>query len=172
METYCARKLKRRAATEVVDGTGSSILFLSDFPVAQSPLPTFWADTTGNGDFTTASQLTVWPLSGSQLEYQVVLNFETGEARRIDCAWPRGFQNVKVTATVGIDGAAAENLKQAQLLWVEQFWGLVGRDPAMASRSVLGMTMSFERGSGDDAYAMAPEIRALLDPYRVPALIA
>lgn len=170
METYCGRRLKKRAVTEILDGDGGRVLFLSDFPVASSPLPLIWADPLGYGEFVSANQLTVWPGTGSQRDYQVALDFETGMALRIDDAWPKAFQSVKVTATVGIDGSNAWDLKQAQLQWIAQYWAAVGRDPSLASRSVLGMSMSYDRGSGDDAYALAPETRLLLDPHRKPSL--
>src|SRR5688572_13841746 len=74
METYCGRRLKRRVATDIYDGEGGKTLFLRDFPIAQSPSPTIWADDTGNGEFTTATQLTIWPGTGSQQNYQLVVD--------------------------------------------------------------------------------------------------
>jgi uncharacterized phiE125 gp8 family phage protein len=82
IENYCRRKLKERTYTdEEYDGTNSSNLLLSQFPVSS------------------VTDVKIDDISIASSEYK--LRKGTGGLVRLNSEWPEGVLNIKVTHTSG-----------------------------------------------------------------------
>jgi hypothetical protein len=173
MEQYCGRVLRQREIDLMIDGDGSAVAFVPEWPVARSPVPVVYSD--GGGEFNTSTMLAVWPWSGAHRDYDVMVDDETGEMTLTAGGWPRGRKTIRVVATVGYDPDTAHDLKRAQLEIAHALFEATGRDPAITSEQVLGLSRSFIGGRTEAEagfVALPPFARRVLDMHRRPAFLS
>jgi hypothetical protein len=173
MEAYCGRVLRQRAIDQMIDGDGSAVAFVPEWPVARDPVPVVYSD--AGGDFNTSTMLSVWPWTGAHRDYDLMVDDETGEMTRTSGGWPRGRKTIRVVATVGYDPDEAHDLKRAQLEIAHALFEATGRDPAVTSETILGISRTFIGGRNDaeaSFVAMPPFARRVLDMHRRPAFLS
>lgn len=173
MEAYCRRILRQRVVDQQLDGDGGMVAYATEFPIANSPTPVIYAD--ADGDFSTATQLSVYAGTGPRSEFDVVVDGETGELTSQFGGWPAGRKTIRVVATCGYSRDGAPDLLRAQLEIAHSLFEAVGRDPNLTSEQVLGISRSFIGGRTEAEaghVGLPPFARRTLEGYRKPAYLS
>lgn len=171
MEQYCGRVLKLRAIDELVDGDGTDRAFCQEWPLATDPVPVIYADP--DGEWSTSTMLSVWPGTGAWGSYDVVPDYSTGELTFRTGCWPASRKAIRIVGEAGYE--ASLDLKRAQLEIAHAMLEAVGRDPALTSETVLGMSRAFIGGRTQaeaEFVGMPPVAKRTLDAYRRPACLS
>lgn len=168
MEKVTGRKLAARTATNVLlDGTGEVDLFLPEFPVSAVSGVQVAVDGLFDG---TVLELYAPTAPTATAGYQ--LDAELGILTRRGTVWIEGRGTVlvgSVTAGVASGTADWEALKHAQRDLVRAAWFRVGKNPALISQSLAGISEQYLTAQGDQSArsaAIPPEARAVLDGFR------
>lgn len=140
-EAQTKRKLKSRAyAAALIDGDGTAVLLLPEFPVTAVASLRYAADR----GFDSAADLIRF--TGSESTYDYALDAASGEATLLNGdVWPDGVATVRASFTAGLTASDAPDMVQAQLEAAAALYAARGRDPALLQRSVAGMTESFDK---------------------------
>lgn len=164
---YTARNLKVRTYTsKLLDAEGGLELFLPEYPIDTSEELTVYADQNRAFDY----EWQRWDGSGSSAGYDYFVDQEQQALVSLVDVWPRGRSVVRITYTAGLDDGLDSPIAQAQLRQVSEWYGMIGRDPALSNFSAGGVSFGLA-GAGNpfgiaERQALLPDVVAVLKAYK------
>lgn len=157
-EAIVGRKLAKRSYTnQLLDGDGSTELFLPQFPVdltSSGVVFQLYVDSTRT--FAASSLLTRWDGTGAIGSSHYRVEADTGIVRRFNDVFPVGCDVVKVNYTAGYDRGDQLDLVMALTEEAKEWWHTRGRDPAVTQGSLAGFSASLRQ------CCLSPKVKSVL----------